>query len=488
MGTEVELKLALAPEATTRLKRHALLKGHKPTRRRLLSLYFDTPGFALSKRGVALRLRRLGYHWVQTMKAEAESIGACTTRPEWEVAITGNQPDLSVLPDEARALLADIRADDLRVCFSTEFTRTAWHIEREGGALELALDQGAVRVGQASDPICEVELELKGGDDAHLFAVARDFLEALPFTLEPRSKAERGYLLAGAIHAAPARGDKPKLYSGQDAGAAWRAMVASALSHLIANVPGALAGDDPEYLHQIRVAVRRLRTMLSLARDLSLDGSLWDEDLRWLMGELSPARDWDVLVVDTLPKLDLPWAGTPNMQALLERIAERRVEANKRARAALTSGRFVRLMLEAEEGMLEAPNLGVTVDGWAIRVLDRRLKRLKRLGKDFAALDAVGQHALRITAKRLRYSAEAFVALHGKSARSYLTRLGRLQDGLGIANDVIVAHGLLKEFARTEHAHAAGLVEGFMTSQARKRGAHLQRLYRRLIDTRPYWV
>jgi CHAD domain-containing protein len=265
-------------------------------------------------------------------------------------------------------------------------------------------------------------------------------------------------------------------------------MVASALSHLIANVPGALAGDDPEYLHQVRVAVRRLRTMLSLARDLSLDGSLWDEDLRWLMGELSPARDWDVLVVDTLPKLDLPWAGTPNMQALLERIAERRVEANKRARAALTSGRFVRLMLEAEEGMLEAPNLGVTVDGWAIRVLDRRLKRLKRLGKDFAALDAAGRHALRIAAKRLRYSAEAFVALHGKLARSYLTRLGRLQDGLGIANDVIVAHVLLDEFARTEHAHAAGLVEGFMTSQARKRGAHLQRLYRRLIDTRPYWV
>jgi inorganic triphosphatase YgiF len=487
MGTEVELKLALAPQAAGRLRRHPLLKGCKPTRRKLHSLYFDTAGFELSQRGVALRLRRVGYHWVQTLKAAAENVGAMTSRPEWEVQVTGNRPDLAVLPTEACELLAGIKTEDLRPCFSTEFTRTAWHLVRDDGALELALDQGEVRAGAISEAISEVEFELKAGAGGHLFEVATGFLEGLPFTLEPRSKAERGYLLAGVIKAEPMRAAQPRLTAGQDAGAAWRDMLAAALSQLIANVPGVLVGQDPEYLHQARVAIRRMRALLGLARSLGLDESLWAGDLRWLMGELSPARDWDVIVIDTLPRLPLPWADDTRLAALAEQIAERRAAANARARAALLSGRFVRLVLEAEEGMVEVPNLNRGVDAWAAEVLERRLKRLRRLGKDFRRLDAMGRHALRIAAKRLRYSAEAFATLHAKKAAIYLGALAELQDIFGDANDLVVARRLLGEFDNTPHAYAAGMVEGCMTGAGQERGNKLKRAYERFIDLKPFW-
>ncbi len=487
MGMEVELKLALAPEAASRLRHHPMLKGCKPVRRKLLSLYFDTPDFALSRRGVALRLRRIGYHWEQTLKAEAESTGALTSRPEWNIQVTGNRPDLDVLPAEARALLAGVDAADLAPCFSTEFTRTTWHLERAGGALELALDQGEVRVGEASEAISEVEFELKAGTGAQLFQVAIGFLEALPFTLEPRSKAERGYLLAGVIRAAPLRGGKPDLSAGQDAGTAWRTMLASSLSHLIANVPGTLAGLDPEYLHQMRVAVRRLRTLLQLGRSLSLDESLWKDDLRWLMGELSPARDWDVFATETWPRFSQPWAGEAPVRLLFEQVAARRAQANTRARAALTSGRFVRLVLEAEAGMAEAPTSGRSVDEWAAEVLDHRLKQFKRQGRDFARLDASGRHALRIAAKRLRYSADAFASLHDKRARVYLSTLATLQDALGVANDLVVAQRLLGEFVGTSHAYAVGLLEGYMTGVSTGRLASLKRAYAKFVGLKPFW-
>jgi inorganic triphosphatase YgiF len=487
MATEIELKLALPPQAAARLRRHPLLKGRAPTRRALLSLYFDTADYALARRAIALRLRRVGYHWVQTLKAEAENIGAMTRRPEWEVQVTGNRPDVERLPEEARALLAGIDLDALTVCFETEFTRHAWHVEADGDVLELALDRGEVRAAGRREPLSEVEFELKAGAHRHVFEVAGRLLDDLPFTLEPRSKAERGYQLAGATRAKPTRADMPGLARGMDAGAAWRAMLASALAQMIGNVPGAVAGDDPEYLHQLRVAVRRLRTASSLARGLKLDDSLWAEDTRWLMAELSPARDWDVLATQVLPKAMRAWPARAGLDALREAVATRRVEANRRARAALTSARFVRLVLEAEESLAESPVLGQPVEAWAAAVLDRRLRRLRRAAKGFAKLDAAGRHAARIAAKRLRYSADAFAGLHGKRGRSYIDALAKLQDALGLANDRIVAARLLGEFEATPHAYAAGMVEGALAAECGAEQADAARRMRRFLALKTYW-
>jgi len=186
---EIELKLAVAAKDISRLKRQDLLKAVRPARNSLYSIYFDTPEFDLYRRGVAFRLRRVGYHWVQTVKLAARSTGALSSRPEWEVQVTGNQPDLAVLPPEARTHLEDVAAR-LVPCFETDFRRTTWQLERGQGSVEVALDQGEVRAGEAVMPISEIKLELKAGDSAVLFEVANTLLAAgLPWNPGARPSA-----------------------------------------------------------------------------------------------------------------------------------------------------------------------------------------------------------------------------------------------------------------------------------------------------------
>lgn len=486
---EIELKLALDPARAAAFRRHPLLAGVKPVRRQLYSLYFDTPDFDLFKARVALRLRRVDRHWVQTVKAEAGATGTLSARPEWEVRLLGNRPDLEVLPEAARALFRDAWLKRLAPAFVTRFQRTAWHLALPGGEVEVALDRGAILAGEAALPISEVELELKSGRPDVLFDLARALGEALPFTLEARSKAQRGYALCGALKPRPVRAARVELAPDLPAGQAWQAMIRAALGQFAGNVAGMLAGDDPEYLHQLRVAVRRLRASVSLAKGLEVPPPDWAEELKWLMDELGPARDWDVFATETLPRLASLLGEPDGWPALLKATARRRDTANTRARAALGGSRAVRLVLAMERDLLTDHAQSLPAGEWAIRVLDRRLARLKRLGKGFERLDAPARHQLRIAAKRLRYAADAFAGLQGDRAAPYLTRLGGLQDALGLANDAAVAAARLAELRAEGRSLAwlTGLLEGALAGEAAARQRELAGVWRELRDARPFW-
>lgn len=488
MGMEIELKLALAAREVPRLRAQPLLKAVKSERRTLYNIYFDTPEFDLYRRGVAFRLRRVGYHWVQTLKAEARSTGALSARPEWEVQITGNQPDLDVLPAEARAYLAGVE-DRLAPCFETEFQRTTWLLEQPLGTVEVALDRGEIRAAGAVLPISEVEFELKAGGSASLFEVARTLLEAVPLGLEPRSKALRGYTLAGARQEAACKASPPDIDKGMSAAEAWRRMLAAALAQLTANIPGFLvAAEDPEYVHQLRVAVRRLRAVLGLGRQAGLPPPEWRDEFKWLMGELSPARDWDVLVTETLPRVRAGLAHPEDLDPLASAADAERARANARVRQALLSRRLVTAVLAAEA------SLGADMDGktrvgeWAGMALARRAKQFRRAGKGFKHMDAAGRHRLRIAGKRLRYAADGFVPLYGGKAERFLALIGELQDGLGVANDIAVAHRLLAALSHDRRqARAAGLVEGFLACEAGQRSQSLHEVVRAALKLKPFW-
>jgi inorganic triphosphatase YgiF len=489
---EIELKLALDSARAAAFRRHPLLAGGKPLRRQLYSIYFDTPDFDLFKARVALRLRRVGYHWVQTVKAEASTTGTLSARPEWEVRVSGNRPDLNVLPEAARALFRDAWLDRLRPAFVTRFQRTAWHLVLPAGEVEVALDQGEIQAGEMGQvvlPLSEVELELKSGQPEVLFELVDGLAETLPFSLEARSKAQRGYTLCGALKPRPVKAARLDLAPDLPAGQAWQAMIRAALGQFAGNVAGCLAGEDPEYLHQLRVAVRRLRATVSLAKGLGVPAPAWAAELKWLMGEFGPARDWDVFDTETLPRLAGVLGEPAGWPALRTATARRRASANERARAALGSARAVRLVLAIERDLLADHPQALPSGQWAARVLDRRLRRLKRLGKDFEHLDALARHQVRIAAKRLRYAADAFAGLYGDRAAPYLTRLGRLQDALGLANDAAVAAHLLAELraGSPRLAWLTGLQEGCLLGEASSRQGELARIWQDLLSARPFW-
>lgn len=489
MSVEIELKLAIAPGDAARLRRHPLLKGVKPGKGRLYGIYFDTPDFDLQRKRGAFRLRREGYHWVQAVKLEARSVGGLSTRPEWEARVTGNRPDTEVLPAEARQHLDPAIVARLAPVFATDFQRTTWRLALPAGELEIALDMGHIRAGENDLPVAEVELELKSGEGAVLFEAALALLEEVPLLPEYRSKALRGYELVGAHRMAPCKATDVEIGKHLPAPEAWRRLLLSGLIQLSHNLPGFLAGDDPEYLHQMRVAVRRLRTVLSLGRTLGLTPESWVDELRWFMGELGPARDWDVMETQTLAGVRARLSDPGRLDALLSAVRRMRSAGQARARAAVTDRRFARLLLEMGRDLLDARDGKPEVSAWGKAALDRRWRRFKRLAARFADLDAAGRHRLRIAAKRLRYAGEAFAPLYGKPAARFLESLARLQDSLGAANDVAIAHTLLAGLnQRGDLGHGVGLVEGFLAGGSAAGG--LERLADQvgvMATAKPYW-
>lgn len=487
---EIELKLALDARHAPRLRRHPALSGAKPLRRRLHSVYFDTPDFALMGRAVAFRLRRVGYHWVQTLKAEARAVGALSTRPEWEMAVAGSEPDFAVLPAEAMALLEGIDLARLAPVFVTEFQRTTWQVQADGCVAELALDLGDIRAGPARQGIAEVEVELKSGPARGLFALAGKLLESVPLRVEPRSKAERGYQLCEAARPAPTGAVRPDIRAGQAALGAWQGVVGAALAQVVANVPGFLERpEETEYLHQLRIALRRLRAAAGLAGSLGLARPAWSGALAGIMDGLNPARDWDVFLHETLPAAEIVLDDPPLGQELGRRVRQAARAARQSAQALVAGPAFTRLVLDVGASLHAEAGDGRRAGDWAASLLEKRWKRLRRLGAGLQGGQPAALHAARIAAKKLRYAADAFSGLYGKRGKRFIGRLADLQDCLGRANDAVVARSLLDGVRRDSPAldHDAGRIAGVMAERLAHQNPACRRVWRRLAESRPFW-
>ncbi len=487
---EIELKLALDPRDLPRLKRHPALSGAKPQFRTLHSVYYDTPDFALMGRGIAYRLRRVGYHWVQTVKAESASVGALSSRPEWEVQVADNQPDFSVLPPEALACFDGVDHTLLAPVFITEFKRQTWQIEIGETRAEVAVDVGQILAGECKAGLCEVEIELKSGLPVDLFDLALRLHGDVPLLVEPRSKAARGYALAGAYLPAPVKAIQPPLTPRMPAGEAWRAIVRAALTQATANVPGFLAEpENIEYLHQLRVALRRLRVAASLAKGLGLDRPGWENGLRDVMHKLNPARDWDVFLEGTLPRATEVFENDAIGEPLLHQIQQTAAKARQLAQDAVVAPEFTRLIMEIGRGLLDPVDVDSTAKAWSAHVLEERWKDLHKRGRKITKLGPGGRHEVRIAAKRMRYAAEAFDVLYGKRARKYLVCLAALQDGLGLANDVAMASQLLRGIGgrHPQLAFDCGRIVGMLVVMARNHGDLAGRQWRDLLEAPLFW-
>ncbi len=325
--TETELKLQLAAAHVDRLKQSSVLAKSVCTEVEIDNVYFDTKNRLLQRNRMALRLRQIARRWVQTLKTSRRNGGALSTRGEWETparVLRGRGSiDLARLSESPLPeLLAKQKGrPELQPVFRTRVRRAQWTVERGDASIEVSLDVGEISTEvehqSLSEPICELELELKqargGGGAAALIDLALDLLDVggkSPPALTPvaRSKAERGYQLA-AQRPAPAVKASAKAFvetitNRSTTAGALRAVVAHGLAVLTANIESLLRYDDPEYVHQSRVALRRVRSSIRLLDPEQHDvpRSLSNE-LRWFARALGDARDWDVIADETLPSL-----------------------------------------------------------------------------------------------------------------------------------------------------------------------------------------
>ena len=506
---EMEVKLEFRPASLRSIKQVPLLKALKvaPRRTTEASVYFDTDKQILRKHGLLLRVRRVGNWHIQTIKASG-NFGPFE-RDEWEVEIAGNKPDLSLARDTPlERVLTDKLRRQLKPVFETRVKRTVYQLSGVEREIALTVDHGTIDTGDHSLPLCEIELELKRGSVAELFDVARELIQALPARLALKSKAERGYELIDGTLDTPvkaAASDLPATIGSRDA---FKIISLKCLKQVVDNTPALIKG-DPEGVHQMRVGLRRLRAGMSLFARLLRDPqtAAIKEELKWLAGELGPAREFEVLVNRVIAPIKKSGTRRDRVPSLSREITKKRQTALTRAKYAVQSARFRALTLDIaawlEAGQWTAPqddlvrdrgDLPITV--LAIEQLTRRWRRLRKNRKALAQMDARRRHRLRIQAKKLRYAVEFFASLFvskraAKRRKHLLPALERLLDGLGDLNDIAVDEERIREMSLRYRSNPNRVfAAGLLTREEAKIGAAIavaRKAYAEVAKVKPFW-
>ncbi len=471
--TELELKLALPPSQVARLQGLPLFFRHQagPVRVQLMRAhYYDTPDGLLARNRMALRLRHEGQGWVQTFKTASGESLALSQRGEWEHAVPGPRLDWQLLLATPLAQLPDMDTlpQRLRRVFSMRFERRSWPLAWHGGAQAvLCLDQGEIHVGagarRRSVPICELEIEHRAGDAAVLWKFAQQLARDVALVPLAASKAERGWELRHGP-GEPRSTRLPPLDARTPVLSAFALEIAGPLAALQHNLRHAVPG-NPEYVHQARVALRRLRSVLRAFGPLPETRALRRRvrALREPLGELGRvlgmARDADVFATETLGLLRTRFE--LSLDAVAARVEQRRTQAYAAIAALWQQPAHGQALLQAERlaWELAATPCGVqarSLNEVAAWLMDSAQKRVMKAARGLLRQDALARHQLRIEVKRLRYLADLWTGLWpGKRMRHYLHTLEKLQIVLGALNDAAATGRMLREFGAGEALLAA---------------------------------
>jgi inorganic triphosphatase YgiF len=458
---------------------------------------------------MALRVRQDRRRWIQTLKAPVAGQPGLQTFRELEGQVPSCQPILAKVGD--RALAGELRRGiwpRLQPLFQTDIERTAWRLPFRGSEIELALDKGRIRAGDREEPVRELEIELKSGNRSALFEAAEEILQVVPFRLGHVTKAARGYALALGKDVGARKATIASLRQSNTVAEAVEKIVAECMIQMQANEAAILASGNAEAVHQFRVALRRLRAVIGTCRELIADPvrATWSTDLRWAQQAFGPARDYDVLMTETLDTMLPHVAKQPALSEFVAAAQAARAEARQEAIQALNDPRYAAMqlhiyrMLDSGEWRHAAARatLAMPVRGFAEAQLQARYKRLRRLGDRWRELNETELHRLRILGKKLRYVAMAFSSLFkGKVARRFGDRLVALQDCLGVLNDAYVGRQLAQQIVDridgegtvppAESRRIQGLIEGWHAHAIHIRLGDLEKVWTELAKAERFW-
>ena len=425
------------------------LMGERLPSRVFISTYHDTEDLRLAPYGVTLRHRVEDGTGLWQLKLPRGS-----ARLELEVPGQASRP-----PSELVELLpAYLRGRDL---VPVARLRTRRETIRASGA-EIVDDSVSILEGQrVSRRFREIEIELVDGDE-------RD-LRRLVKAMRRSGAVEQGTLRPKLHHALDIPAPAPELTIESDASPGL--VLTAALRHeyraLLIHDPGTRRGVDPEDLHQLRVATRRLRAFLRAAGVLV--EKRWAvslrEELGWLGGHLGPARDLDVMLDrlrSEVASLEQDSAGAAGLLTALE---EEREAAYRDVVEVLGDARYFALLERLETGA--TPPLSGDESTLAA-VFHREAKRMRRT---FAALgdDPADEalHASRIAVKRARYAADLGAHELRRPGERFVTIAKQMQDVLGDHQDAVFAEARIRTWAAADPA--GGFAAGRLVQLERDR-------------------
>lgn len=461
-GQEIEIKFRTDAAGLALLLDSPLLKNARELQTETLkATYFDTPSHALRKKSIILRIRKSGDDEpVLGMKGPGAASDGPFHRKEVEVSSPGKKPDLALFDRPTRKFLARaIGEQPLAAIFNMEFTRLSGLVTSGSSAVEIAVDQGHISAGKQRMPLAEVELELVSGRKSDLLDLAAGLAKDFSLRLDFVSKAEKGFRMLLAEKPIPVKATPLKAKSLATLDDAVAAILSSTLAQFVANWAVLRESDEPESIHQMRIALRRMRCGLAIFNRAAPGAGFGElrDDAGRLASAFGPARNTDAIRMSLLQG---PLASTDcseNRDALRAILEKRRVAAYAAARAQLDGPDATEFVLKvqgvlARRGWREIPGSdGSKISKAPARKLFRaELNRLRSrvLKRERAAgVSDQDRHKLRIALKNLRYGSEFFGDLFGKDKQrqAFRKRMSALQEHLGLRNDIVVARIYLKE-------------------------------------------
>jgi triphosphatase len=490
---EFELKFQVPParraEVLAALRHGSVAKEHLQAR------YFDTPQGALQHAAMVLRLRKEGRRWVQTVKC-ADGRGAFDRLEHNVPTKAGAEADIALHDGTPVAALLQAAfertgesAADLQPAFATDIVRLTRTVTTAQTEVELALDEGRLLLGRRAQPVLELEFELKAGLPSALIELTQEWCARHGLWLDPQSKAMAARRL-GATEPAPAITATPIEVS-RDAPVPElvAAVLGSALEQVLGNAREvATGGATDKHVHQLRVGLRRLRSVLRELHDLpelaSLPATVQDR-LTTLFRQLGEHRDALVLV----PELERQLAAA-NAPALAHHPAAPLPDIAAAVRDTAVQSALLAIVA-AQQRLLEGI-AGASTSRQALRKAVReRLRKLHKqslkAGGDFAALPQPQRHRIRKRLKRLRYLSELMRPLYpGRKVDRFVAALKDLQDALGEYQDAAVGRRLWSEWAKADRAAWFGA--GWLAAREEGLARDCERACREAADHAvPFW-
>lgn len=485
--TPATLRLGLAAGGLRQARRHPLLAGRARRSRQSLML-LDTADRSLANAGWLCLSRDDGTSRRQEILPVA---GQALTPPpalgeELQISAQGEAQFATV------TLTGNLAGDAAGI--TVQFiTKTLQHGGREATAEEILLhgpqDAAAAMTALAVSLAADLPLQWHGVPAATVAAADLGLVEPRP-------------VRAGQLPFA--------LPENASALTAFIAIARHCLAQFDANMLPVLRDRDTEGVHQMRVALRRLRSALHVFSPILPDEAVAPlvAELRWLNATLGAKRDLDVFLGETLVPLNGIEGAADGLRQLRDTVAERRTAAQTELAAALQSPRcaawrlsFAKLLDDlpaivaaqgGESGEEEMVRQALAPDGarsFAAAVLQKRRRKVKVLGRIHDQLDTEQLHELRIRAKRLRYAVEFFRPLFGrKDGRRFHAALTQLQDCLGALNDAAVGERLMREVLQVPMQDpAAAAITGWFAGRQRLQLDHLGACWDAFTRRKPFW-
>ena len=488
------LELVIPVEDAARLGRSRVLAKVKSGRSRSVSsrvIWHDSGDSALARRAELLAEQRGGWRLERLWPSQTDGRATCAWPPAAPPPLIASGPTPAAMGAEVPANLIPIVAFDGR--------SLALPTAQAAGDSLVTLIHGRLRAVANERECCRLRAE-----GAAAGALVLELAEDLAIEVPRAGLAAEGLALARGIALPPRALGAPTIsaeLSLTDAFAAIIGHLTDVLVHWGSLIAAEAEGLEP--VHQARVAVRRLRSALSV-----FDGAVGSTALaeiksmlKVLNSHLGPARDWDVFVTGAGQFVGDAFASERSVMRLLQSAERRRAACYVDLRTYLRSSAFrmltLRLALLAADpsgqrlsAQDQSPDGPLTLAEMAARTLDKKLKNLVQQAENIESMPADALHAMRLDGKRMRYAAEFFTPLfEGRSSRRFVRHLTALQDALGRFNDGAVAASLLAQLtgSTTDHAFAVGVVRGFVAARSGGARPDIFRSWRKLAHDRKFW-